>query len=153
MEEKEKIKILIEKGWRYDPQTGQVFSHTGKEIKNVNSDGYICCQLKYNDIFINIKAHRLGYYIHHGEIKGQIDHINGNRSDNRLINLRDISKIENSQHRTTAKGVYWHKKTKKYYTKIVRYGKVILGNYHNTAEEARNQYLELKAKYNNKNLY
>lgn len=148
MEEKEKIKILLEKGWTYNPQTGEVFSHTGKVRKSVNSDGYTHCQIGFADKSkknITISAHRFIYYCEKGEIKGEIDHINGIRNDNRIENLRDLTKFENQQNRTTAKGVYWHKKTKKWTTKIVKNGKTTWGGYYDTIEETQIEYKRLKS--------
>ena len=45
-------------------------------------------------------AHRLAWFYVHGEWpKGQIDHINGIRDDNRIENLRDVTRRENQQNR------------------------------------------------------
>jgi len=41
-------------------------------------------------------AHRVAYTIFHGSSpEGEIDHSNGNRRDNRIANLRDVSSSEN----------------------------------------------------------
>jgi hypothetical protein len=43
-------------------------------------------------------AHRLAWlYIHGVEPEYQIDHINGNPSDNRIVNLRQATALENAQ--------------------------------------------------------
>jgi hypothetical protein len=50
------------------------------------------------------QAHRLAwFYTHGGWPSADIDHINGDRSDNRLANLRDVSRTVNNQNRKTAK--------------------------------------------------
>lgn len=44
------------------------------------------------------QAHRIAWLISHGAMPaGQIDHIDGNRGNNRLANLRDVSPAENRQ--------------------------------------------------------
>lgn len=52
-----------------------------------------------------IPLHRLAWLITHGNIKDNfvIDHINGNIDDNRLINLREVTKATNSRNRRIAK--------------------------------------------------
>lgn len=51
------------------------------------------------------KAHRLAWlYIHDKWPKDQIDHANGIRDDNRLINLREATRAENAQNAGSRKG-------------------------------------------------
>lgn len=45
-------------------------------------------------------AHHLAWYLHHGEWpQGEIDHINGDRADNRISNLRVVSHRQNQRNR------------------------------------------------------
>lgn len=44
------------------------------------------------------KAHRVIYKMVHGEEPDEIDHINMDRSDNRLCNLRSVTHRENCSH-------------------------------------------------------
>lgn len=101
------------------------------------------------------RAHRLAWLYVYGEWpKHDIDHINGNRSDNRIANLRDVTRTVNLQNLRLAHkdkqsnaplGVYTDKK--KWAAAIrVNGERVRLGNF-NTPEEAHAAYLEAKRKH------
>lgn len=67
-------------------------------------------------------AHRVVWAISHGAWpNGQIDHVNGNRSDNRIENLRDVTPSENARNSAIGVnntsgtiGVCWDKRIKKW---------------------------------------
>jgi hypothetical protein len=96
-------------------------------------------------------AHRLAWLHFHGEWpKGIIDHINGDRTDNRIANLRDVSQTVNLQNQRKARGrsglmgASWVELRKKWTARIKIDKKVIsLGSYQ-TAEEAHRVYMEAK---------
>lgn len=89
-------------------------------------------------------AHRVIWAMHHGRWPdGQIDHINGDRSDNRIENLREVDAAENarnhSMHRNNTSGhvgVTWSAMRNKW---MVRAGKRFVGYFSNLekAAEAR----------------
>jgi hypothetical protein len=60
---------------------------------------------RYVKVFIDGKlhgAHRLAWLLHYGVLPTRcIDHKNGIRSDNRIVNLRDASHKDNGQNRKT----------------------------------------------------
>ena len=69
-------------------------------INNIpGGDGYIAirvCGKKY-------KAHRLAWLLVNGKWpEEEIDHINGVKTDNRYVNLRDVSKSENMRNQYVA---------------------------------------------------
>jgi len=93
------------------------------------------------------RLHRLIYIYHYGDIpdKLQIDHINGNRIDNRIDNLRLVTNQENGFNRLTAKGYRWIEKAKKFQARIVLNGKDINLGLFTNENDAREAYLNAKA--------
>lgn len=105
--------------WSYDPETGELRWRVrganriepGTIAGNVSSTGYVHIGFAYK----LWKAHRIAWLITHGVWpSGQIDHVNGCKSDNRLANLRDVSMSQNQanvgrkRHNTSGyKGVSW----------------------------------------------
>lgn len=78
---------------------GKIYNKRGKEIGSTKKSGYTIVYIKHRDTnkFIGIYAHRLIWEVFNGEIPEgmEIDHINTNRSDNRLENLRIVNHREN----------------------------------------------------------
>ena len=89
--------------------------------------GYRQIQLK-STVYL---SHRLVWlYIHGCWPTNQIDHINGVRDDNRLENLRDVTRQENQRNRAKSTnntsghtGVYWNKAADKWHSRIKIDGK------------------------------
>jgi hypothetical protein len=84
----------------YDPETGQfvrlVKKHGWASNGSVNARGYRLISVGG----MRPAAHRLAWALHFGEWpKGEIDHINGDRDDNRLVNLRDANREQNGRNR------------------------------------------------------
>ncbi len=81
-------------------------------------------------------AHRLAWLHYYGEWPERfIDHINGNKRDNCIANLREASAVQNNQNRAVGryntsgcKGVSWDKKLKGWrVTIIINYRKIYVG--------------------------
>jgi hypothetical protein len=84
--------------FRYDPTTG-VISRVSKGKSKVGSKSQGYLRIKIDDA--SYLAHRIAWFLHYGEWpKGEIDHINRVRDDNRICNLRDVSKSENQRNAT-----------------------------------------------------
>lgn len=82
------------------------------------------CQIKIDGRVYS--THRLVWFYHHGRWPAQqLDHVNFDRDDNRIENLREATPAQNSQHRRVRKdnksgtpGVVWHKASNKWSASI-----------------------------------
>lgn len=94
-----------------------------------NAHGYACGPILGKTYL----AHRVVWAMANGVWPGeQIDHLNGDRTDNRLVNLREVSHRENSinacqsrNNTSGATGVYWRHDIAKWTSKIGIQGKVV----------------------------
>jgi hypothetical protein len=99
----------------YDPETGVI-----SRIKSVPGAKYDVCEtltpqgyLKINHRYTTYQSHRVAWFLFHGEQPDQIDHINRNRSDNRLCNLRNVNRSAN-QINNDKRGIFWVKSRQKW---------------------------------------
>lgn len=139
----------------YNPETGEFTwllriaqcIKVGDKAGSIDNKGYL-------KIGINKKvyaAHRLAWIYFYGEIKGsvEIDHINRNKSDNRITNLRMVSHKQNMENQETHfnnksgyKGVSWWAPTQKWKAQIGHYGKKYHIGLYQTKKEAKVAYEE-----------
>lgn len=132
----------------YNPETGELtwlprpreFCKTDQSFKSwnakfsgrpaltsVDGEGYRAGAI-FNRTY---RAHRVSFAIYHGHWpKNQIDHINHDRTDNRIVNLRDVSHAENgsnqklpSNNTSGVCGVTWFKARQKWQVRIKVHGK------------------------------
>ena len=93
----ERVRELL----RYCPTTGKLFwkTYRNSQARAGQEAGHISKQEGYRVIGLDRKlmqAHRIIWFIHYGQWpQNQIDHINHDRTDNRISNLREVSQIEN----------------------------------------------------------
>lgn len=146
MTRKEKCILAIEKGFIYNLETGIITGVSGKII-NSKTNGYINLSFWVGKKQYNLLSHQFAWYWVNKECVEQIDHINGNRIDNRITNLRAVTNQQNQWNRTTAKGYYWHKATKKWMSRIRLNNKNIYLGIFNTEDEAHKAYLKAKKVY------
>jgi hypothetical protein len=76
----------------------------------------------------------------------QIDHINENKQDNKIANLRKVTNRQNKCNQKGAKGYYFHKRHKKWDALINVNGKKKHLGYFDTEQQAREAYLRAKEK-------
>lgn len=96
---------------------GRPSAKNGRRVGTPGGDGYL-------DVNINkqrYRVHRLIFLMFHGYLPEEVDHVNNQRQDNRIENLRASNSQTNkfnsllSSHNTSGvKGVSLHKKTKKW---------------------------------------
>lgn len=89
----------------------------------VNDKGYI--QIRLGGSLH--RAHRLIWLLHNGTTPAFIDHIDGNKANNRISNLRaatrnqngaNIPKSKGAQYSSVWKGVSWNKRQRKWQAKL-----------------------------------
>ncbi len=127
--------------FEYDPLTGFLRSRNDHRWVSVpQTNGYLCILHKG----VRFRCHRVVWLLHKGEWpKHQIDHINRNKLDNRIENLRDVPRRINSANKSNNArmvGTTWHPEKKKWKAKIQVNNKSIHLGYFNTQEEASQRY-------------
>ena len=145
----EKLRQLL----RYEPDSGELFwrertpdlfmiptsqsqcdawnrKHAGqKAFTYLAKHGYLVSNISKLPFY----AHRAAWAIYHGvQPSGKLDHINGIRTDNRIINLREVTNAENARNMAISSantsgvsGVYFHAQTGKWCVQISAYGRKV----------------------------
>lgn len=149
MADKLSLDIAIERGFRYDSETGLITTSTNR-ISKPNKDGYMKYSLSINGKQHYFSGHRLAWYVVYNEIPKVIDHIDGDKSNNKISNLRNVTQVENNRNRLKALGATLDYKGK--YRAQIKVGdkNIYLGLF-NSKEETREAYLKAKIKYHNLN--
>ena len=145
----ERLKELFD----YDPETGNFVRLIGRSGPNARVGDIAGCDngQGYIRIYVDgkpFKAHRLAWLYVHGHMPKEIDHANRDRSDNRIGNLRDVSRSQNRMNSGAYRnntsgltGVSWYPQTKKWKAQIQRQGKKKALGYFESKEAAHEAYL------------
>jgi len=134
----------------YNPDTGQVHRligvHGGKRGQRAGSLSTMKCRYKYWRITVDYQGYilaRVIWFMQTGKWPDEIDHINGDPTDNRWCNLRDVPHTENQKNLRVSKnnnggiiGVYWNKDRKKWHSRITVKDKTVILYYGNDFLEA-----------------
>jgi len=141
----------------YDPDTGifwwrvQLSNRVkvGAAAGTFDREGYVVIMINST----HFRAHRLAWLYTHGTWpEQQIDHINGDKADNRIRNLRDVSRTMNMQNQTKPPknnisgylGVSWRKDKKRWEARIMFNGRKQHLGYFSNPENANAAYLAAK---------
>lgn len=119
----------------------------------IAGDGYAGRSEWTNGRWISVSMHRILMDLKPGD-KRKVDHINGNRLDNRRGNLRICTDAQNQRNRgknknntSGFKGVTWSKNRKKWYAHIGFGGRDYFLGFYATPEAAHQAYCEAAAKH------
>ena len=145
---------LLKEKLHYDKDTG-IFTWTdsklnnskvrGKQAGNIDKyNGYRRIAMKLDGKARFFKAHRLAWLYVYGEFpKLTLDHINHDKTDNRISNLREVTQRENHRNRSMRKdntsgynGVSFNKKAGKYEARVGANGRLMFLGYFEKAEDA-----------------
>lgn len=159
---------LFSKWLSYDSKSGDLVwrlrrgsAGAGRVVQTLDGAGYFAVALNGKQY----RVHRVAWLLHYREWPaGDIDHINGDKVDNRIENLRVCDDKTNQWNagprggRCQYKGVDWHNTTGRWRARIrVGSGRRIELGYFKTAEEAAAAYDRAAEQYHGefvrKNLY
>ena len=99
MKDEKEVIEHIKKCYTYDAATGEIRNRKGQVVKGFNRKGYKGLNLYVGNHRNEIGLHRIAWVLVYGRFPKQIDHLNGNKTDNRLENLREVSPSENNQNK------------------------------------------------------
>lgn len=140
--------IIVENAqqlWDYDPETGRIYwkepkcngaIKAGQEAGSTTTSGYREVRVGRKPVLV----HRVIWFLCYGELpRCQLDHINRDRADNRVCNLRIAynNASDNNQNRAVGKnntsgykGVIWNPKNSRWIVRLKHKGRsMYFGSY------------------------
>lgn len=123
----------------FDYRDGGLYRKTNGRRGYLRPDGYVYVRLGGR----SFGEHRLVHMMFSGDWPDQVDHVNGNRSDNRPENLRSATHAQNCMNRkpmSKAKGCYWMASRGKWMVQIGVGGSRRTIGYFDSIESARAAY-------------
>lgn len=98
---KDDILAYLRERYTYDAETGAIRNKGRDRVVKGSNDrsGYLLIRIGPNKDRMWVKLHRAAWALYYGRWPTEIDHLNGIKTDNRLCNLREVSRSENGQNR------------------------------------------------------
>ena len=140
----QKCEYLKNKGYTYNSETGLIYTPRSKETIAKDKRGYKTLGVNNSNYKFQLWAHHFAWYMVYGNVDFiMLDHINRNKNDNRISNLRIVTSSENS-HNKKSIGCWFDTNRNKWATAINIDGvRKPLGRF-NTKEEALEVYMSHK---------
>ena len=140
------LKSIVE----YDKETGLFSKKNGEKFGFKDSD-YLRAQIGGKNYYL----HRLAWLYEYGSFpKLHLDHVNGNKMDNRICNLREATRSQNlcnvaktKRNTSGVKNVSFHKQSKKWRVVVSVEGKNKSFGLYDDIEMAELVAIEAKHKY------
>jgi len=147
----EEEKQWMKENISYDTETGNLFwiiprssgPKTGCFLGYININGYMGFARSLGVKNFYYRNHRVVWFLNYGSVPDVLDHIDGDKLNNRVENLRPATNSLNSRN----SGVFGKIKYRgvcmsrgKYRSRLVRNGKEIRSGHFKTAEEAARAY-------------
>lgn len=112
--------------YTYCADTGTITTvKTGRVLTGKTSVGYHMVQFRLNGTQHKYLAHHVAWFMTYGVWPMEIDHINRDRADNRIVNLREVTRAENLRNRIDASSIQsqydcvsWHKSNRKWQARL-----------------------------------
>ncbi len=139
----------LKRDYEYNPETGYFTFKSSRGGKRkgskANSVMSYCGYIRITVGNVRYLAHRMAWLYVTGKLPvDQLDHINGNRQDNRFVNFREVTDQQNKFNKlkictntSGVKNVHWCKKTKTWNVTMMRSKKSMYFGSFSTIEEAK----------------
>ena len=96
--ERQELLLRMKKNYTYDAKSGRLTSsRLGRAVRGAKRDktGYLCVFCRLDKRQVHIPLHHAVWAVCKGRWPVQLDHVNGDVTDNRIENLREVSQSEN----------------------------------------------------------
>jgi hypothetical protein len=127
---------------RFDIKADGLYRKDGTRAGSLRKDGYRVINVS-KPKKCQMLEHRAVWLMTHGYLPIELDHIDRNKSNNSISNLRECSRSENNLNKELQKnntvgcaGVYFHRNSQKYRAEIKKNRKTTSLGYFNTIQEA-----------------